>query len=236
MYIQSKNHKDMKKKFRPFQLTIALVILGTTLCFAGKPFEGVISFKITYPGANYTESQMAMFPKLLTVSIKGSKWRTEISTQMGNQVEIIDYSTKSKIALLNLMGQKYAIRQNTEEINKEMEKDPKGTVELTSETKNIAGYTCKKAIVRVEEDGASTSYEVWYTNELGGKEANFDKSMYKDIDGVMLEFTNVTPQITMKFTATSVEKKNISAKDFEIPSDYTITTMEEIKSKYGGME
>ena len=40
----------------------------------------------------------------------------------------------------------------------------------------------------------------------------------------------------MRFTAASVEKKNISAKEFEIPSDYTLTTQEELKSKFGGME
>jgi hypothetical protein len=38
----------------------------------------------------------------------------------------------------------------------------------------------------------------------------------------------------MKFSATSVEKKSLAAKDFEIPSDYTLTTQDELKSKFGG--
>jgi GLPGLI family protein len=226
----------MKKAIRIFPFLLVIFFFGSVMSFAGKPFEGIITFKITYPDSKYTESQMAMFPKLLTVTIKGSKSKTEISIQGGSQVEIIDYTDKTKIALINMMGQKYAIKQTTEEINKEMEKDPKGTVELSSETRTIAGYTCKKATVTVDEDGAKTTYEVWYSSELGSKETNFDKGTYKDIDGVMLEYTMVTPQITMKFTATSVEKKGISAKDFEIPADYTITTMDELKSKFGGME
>ncbi len=226
----------MKKAILVTPFLLVLFLFNAATSFAGKPFEGMISYKITYPGSQYTESQMAMFPKLLTVTIKGTKSRTDITVQGGSQVEIIDYATKSKVALLNMMGQKYAIKQTTDEIDKEMNAEPKGVVEVTNETKSIAGYKCKKANVIVEEDGAKTTYEVWFTNELGTKEVNFDKGMYKDIDGVMLEFTQVTPQISMKFTATSVEKKNVSVKDFEIPSDYTITTMEELKSKMGGME
>ena len=226
----------MKKSllFIPFLVAVCGII--PVHAWSGKPFEGVITYKITYPDSKYTESQMAMFPKMLTVSVKGSKTKTEISTSMGNQVDITDHVEKTKIALLNMMGQKYAIKQNADEIDKEAEKEPKGTVELSPETKTIAGYLCNKAVVTVEEDGAKTTFEVFYTSELGHREANFDKGMYKDIDGVMLEFTQKTPQITMKFTATSVEKKSISTKEFEIPPDYTITTMEELKSKFGGME
>jgi hypothetical protein len=40
----------------------------------------------------------------------------------------------------------------------------------------------------------------------------------------------------MKLSATSIEKKSVSAKDFDIPADYTLTTQEELKSKFGGGE
>ena len=204
--------------------------------FAGdKSFEGVITYKITYPDSKFTESQMAMFPKLMTVMIKGTKSKTEMSTGMGNQTEIIDYAEKTKIALLDMMGQKYAIRQTAEEIQKEIENEPAGKVEVTNETKNIAGYLSKKAIVTTEQDGEKTVYEVWFTEELGTREVNFDNPIYKDINGVLMEFLMKTPQISMKFTVSAVEKKNVSAKEFEIPAEYKLTTKEELKSKFGGM-
>ncbi len=112
--------------------------------------------------------------------------------------------------------------------------NPKPTVELLSETKIVAGYTCKKALVTVNEDGVTSTFEAYYTSELGSKMANFDSPVYKDIDGVLLEFVFSSKGINMKFTATSIEKKNLSAKDFEIPSDYTLTTQDELKSKFGG--
>ena len=151
----------MKKN--PTPLIIALIgafILPLFAFAAGKTFEGVITYKISYPDSKFTERQLAMFPKLMTVSVKGTKSKTEMSTGMGNQTEIIDYAEKTKIALLDMMGQKYAIKQTTEEIQKEMSKEPAGKVEITSETKTIAGYTCKKAILTTEADGEKTTYDV----------------------------------------------------------------------------
>lgn len=215
-------------------LTLTLLFLISAVLMAGKPFEGVITYKISYPDAKYTEAQMNMFPKVMTVSAKGTKARTEMNVGGGTTVEILDYATKSKIALINMMGQKYAIKQTTAEIEKDNAGQAKGEVNITNETKNIAGYTCKKAIVTTNEDGVKTTLTVWFTEELGGKEVNFDNPLYKDINGVLLEFSIITPQITMKLSATAVERKTVAAKDFEIPSDYTLTTQEELKSKFGG--
>jgi hypothetical protein len=216
--------------------TLILLFFVSAALMAAKPFDGVITYKISYPDSKYTEAQLNMFPKVMTVSVKGSKARTEMNVGGGTTVEILDYVAKTKVALINMMGQKYAIKQTAQEIEKENAGQPKGTVNVTNETKNIAGYICKKAIVTSDEDGVKTTFEVWFTEDLGGKDANFDNPLYKDINGVMLEFLIKTPQITMKLSASSVEKKAVSAKDFEIPADYTLTTQEELKSKFGGGE
>jgi GLPGLI family protein len=226
----------MKKLFSYLLLATLVTIIFPVLVIAGdKNFEGIITYKISYPDSKFTESQMAMFPKLIIVSIKGSKSKSETNSTMGNQTEINDYADKSKITLLNMMGQKYAIRETAAEIQKDMEKEPKAQVEVTNETKTIAGYLSKKAIVTTNNDGEKTVYEVWFTEELGSKDVNFDNPIYKDINGVLMEFQIKTEQVTMKCTVSSVEKKSISSKEFEIPSDYTITTKEELKSKFGGM-
>ena len=226
----------MKKLFSYLLLATLVTIIFPVLVIAGdKTFEGVITYKISYPDSKFTESQMAMFPKQMSVMIKGSKSKTEMITGMGNQTEINDYTEKSKISLLDMMGQKYAIKETAADIQKEMEKEPPATVEVTNETKTIAGYLSKKAIVTTNQDGEKTVYEVWFTEELGSKDVNFADPIYKDINGVLMEFLMKTPQITMKFTVSSVEKKNVAAKEFEIPSDYKLTTKEELKSKFGGM-
>ena len=224
----------MKKVLFIFTIAFTAILLGSFNTYAGKPFEGVITYKITYPDSKYTESQLAMFPKIVTVMVKGTKSKTEYQTNMGSQIEISDYTDKTKVALISMMGQKYAIKQSAEEIEKENAKEPKATVEIAAETRVIAGYNCKKAIVTQDDDGVKTTFEVFYSAELGSKLANFDNPIYKDIDGALLEFSMKTPQISMKFTATSLEKKTIASKEFEIPADYTLTTKEELRSKFGG--
>ncbi|MCX6243262.1 MAG: DUF4412 domain-containing protein [Bacteroidetes bacterium] len=226
----------MKKISRISIMTLFLVAGIAVAMMAAKPFEGVINYKISYPDGKFTEAQMNMFPKVMTVSVKGTKARTEMNVAGGTTVEILDYVAKTKVALINMMGQKYAIKQTTAEIEKENSSQAKVEVNVTNETKNIAGYTCKKAIVTSNDDGVKTTMEVWFTEELGGKEVNFSDPLYKDINGVLLEFSIVTPQISMKLSATSIEKKSVAAKDFEIPADYTITTQDELKSKFGGGE
>jgi len=224
----------MKKIIMKSSLTFILLFFISAALVAGKPFDGVITYKISYPDSKFSEAQLNMFPKVMTVSVKGSKARTEMNVGGGTTVEILDYVAKTKVALINMMGQKFAIKQTKQEIEKENAEQPKGTVNVTNDTKNIAGYNCKKAIVTSDEDGVKTTFEVWFTEEIGGKDANFDNPLYKDINGVMMEFIIKTPQITMKLSATGVEKKAVPAKDFEIPADYTLTTQEELKSKFGG--
>jgi hypothetical protein len=226
----------MKKVLIFFALLTVTFSFSSLYALSGKPFEGVITYKITYPDSKFTESQMAMFPKVFTVTVKGQKSLTELSTGMGNQREIIDYVEKTKIALLDMMGQKYAIKQTLQDIEKENAKAAKPTIKLTPDTKVISGYNCKKAIVTVEESGTKNTFEIYYTNELGSGNMNFDNPMYKDIDGVLMEFSMNTKQLTMKFMVTNVEKKIVSSSLFEIPSDYKLTTQEELKSKFGGME
>jgi GLPGLI family protein len=224
----------MKKILSIVTIMIFTVLYTATGTVAGKPFEGVITYKITYPDSKFSESQLAMFPKVLTVSIKGSKSRTDLQMSGMNTVEITDYNDKTSVSLLNMMGQKYALKETTAEIENKLTSEGIPSVELSEETKVIAGYTCKKAVVTMNNDGVKSTYEAYYSSELGSKLVNFSNPLFKDIDGALLEFTMKNREVTMKFIATSVEKKGLAAKDFEIPSDYTLTTQDELKSKFGG--
>ncbi len=219
-----------------FYAFLIFTFFFTGSLLAAGPFEGIITFKITYPSNKLTESQIALFPKALTVMIKGVKSRTDILTGGGSRVEITDHELKTKIKLLNMMGQKYAISYTADDIAKEIAKEPSVSVQLKPETKNIAGYTCKNAVITVNDKSGKYTINVYYTPELGGKQANFDKGIYKDIEGVLMEFSMKTPEMVMRFAAVSVEKKPVAAKEFEIPPDYTKISKDELKGKIGGKE
>jgi len=202
-----------------------------SLSLNAKDFKGVISYKITIEGSGVTDEMKTMMPKTMTMTIKGNKARTELIMGMGTTVNITDGDSKTSINLMDMMGQKIAFQSTTEDIMKEMETAPETKVEVTSETKEIAGYTCKKAIITIPEDDMEII--VFFTDELGSMALNFDNPQFKEIDGLMLEFEIPNEMFSMHFTAVSVEKKNVDDSAFTIPEGYQVKTKEEMQGMFG---
>jgi GLPGLI family protein len=221
----------MKKSLTMSWLLLTILALFSFQTFA-KEFKGVITYKITVEGSGVTEEMKTMMPKTMIMTIKGNKARSEMVMSMGKTISITDGDNKTATTLMDMMGQKIAVQSNYEEIMKEMADSPEAKVEITSETKEIAGYTCKKAIVTIPEDDLEII--VYYTEELGTSALNFDNPQFKDINGVMLEFEMPNEAFSMHFTAITVEKKNVEDSEFIIPEGYQIKTQEELKSMFGG--
>lgn len=213
-------------------LFIAVFVMFSFQTFA-KEFKGVVTYKISIEGSGVTDEMKAMMPKTMTMTIKGNKAKMEMIMSMGKTTTITDGDSKSSISLMDMMGQKIAIKMTSEEITKELTDAPETKVELTSETKDILGYLCKKAIITSVEDDIEMT--VYYTEELGTKELNFDNPQFKDINGLMMEFEMPNEMFSMHFTAVSVEKKNVEDSEFTIPDGYQIKTKEEMKNMFGGM-
>ena len=173
-----------------------------------------------------------MMPKTMVMTIKGNKSRSEMVMSMGKTISISDGDAKTTTTLMDMMGQKIAIISTTEEIMAEMVKSPEVKVDITSETKDILGYICTKAVITNPED--DSEFYVYFTEELGTKELNFDNPQFKDINGVMLEFEMPNEMFSMKFTAVSVEKKAVEDSEFTIPEGYQIKTKEEMQGMFGG--
>ncbi len=225
----------MKKTTALFCLIFTLSLISPMLAKAANGhFEGVITYSISFPNSTLPADQLAMFPKESIVSVKGNNSRNESASAMGNMIEITNYDKKFTVTLLDMMGKKLAIKKTLDEINNDLGKQPKPSIQVTTETRDIAGYHCKKAIITLEKDGKKTTFDVWYTGELGGRESNFGNPLYQDIDGMLMEFSFQERTLTMKYSVTKVEKKTLSDSIFEIPADFKLTTQEELKSMFGG--
>lgn len=220
------------KKNLTFSWLLATIITLLAFQASAKEFKGVITYKITIEGSGVTDEMKTMMPKTMVMSIKGNKSRSEMVMSMGKTISISDGDAKTAITLMDMMGQKIAIQSGTDDIMKEMAESPAVQVEVTSETKDILGYVCKKAIITNPEEDMELI--VYFTEELGTKELNFDNPQFKDINGVMLEFELPNEMFNMHFTAVSVEKKNVDDSEFTIPEGYQIKTKEEMKGMFGG--
>jgi len=176
-----------------------------------------------------------MLPKTMMLHIGEDKTKSELFTQMGAQSSIEDLTAQTKIALLDLMGQKFALYQSFEDVQKEMLEAPQLEIENTDETQEIAGYACKKVIAKKTSDGSVFS-TAWVADELVVNEnINFSNPAFHGIKGVLLKFElDAGNGMMLTFTASEIEKKNIKDSFFEVPEGYKKTTREELESTFGG--
>jgi GLPGLI family protein len=213
-----------------------VALVASTACFAQKgSFQGKIAYEISYPGTELDANTMAMLPKEMTMYIKNDKARTEMQMgAMGSSVSIVDNKAKTTTSLMDMMGQKIAIKSTAEDVEKAKDKNPEPKVTLLGETKEIAGYKCKKAEIEMQ-DAEKSKVVVYYTDELGSKGNNWNNPQFKGIDGFLMEYEMVKQGMRMKMSTKSVSKEDVDDSKFTIPSGYQEMTQEQMmKAMTGG--
>lgn len=220
-------------------ILFAIIMSVPTLVLAqkkGKAFSGTIEFELKYEGMD--PAQEAQMPKTITTIIKDNKSKTILDAGMYAMNTITDGDNETVLIYLDIMGQKMAYKQTKEELDKAQAEAVKPTVKLTDETKEIAGYTAKKAEITVidEETLEENVTIIWYTDEIGvSSKANF-ASQHEGIDGFPLETVSKGNDVTQTMTATSVKKGKVKETEFLLPSDAKEMTLEEFKEMFGGAE
>ena len=147
--------------------------------------EGAITFNAEVVD---TDNPMAtLAPAKMVVKFKNNKSAVEMSAGMGLLTTsfISNPETKTLTQLIKLMNKKFSVIQNTSELKIENELYNLEVIP-TKETKMIAGYKCKKAIIHYK-GGDPSDYPVYYTQGLDIKNSNFANPYYM-IDGVLMEY------------------------------------------------
>lgn len=217
-----------------FILTIAL-LTGVLFAFKAqqKLQEGVATFNITFLELSpEMKSAEAMLPKKIMISFKNQNSRTEMQSGMGSTVTINNDKKKEFYILMDMMGRKTAIKQTESEMKKAHEKSDFKDVKVTvlKDTKTIAGYLCKKAVVTYIHDGKAEKIECYFTDQLPHTAHSSSTAPGFDlITGFMMEYSMNMGGIKAKVSATKITNQKIDDSLFEIPKDYTISTLEELE-------
>jgi hypothetical protein len=213
-------------------LFFVLSSLVMSISATAQDFEGKVLFEISL-GKDVDPQVQQMMPKESVMYVKDGKTRVEMTMGMGmKNITISDSKEKKAIVLMDMMGQKYAIK-------KDLSDDEKGTdetkVTVTKETKTIAGYKVTKAIIEmpVKDQKETTKMDVWFTKDLALKSSYVAGASGK-IDGAVLEYSVNQKGISMKFTAKQVTKESVENAKFEVPEGYKVTTQEELMKSMGG--
>lgn len=213
-------------------LLLLFIMMAVNIIYvnAQKIDEGKILYEISYPDADIPDEQMAMMPTESKLFFKDDHSRVEMKMGMGmNQVMIFDNKNKIMTMLMDMMGNKIAIKMNEDDIKKRKEKDGKEDydIKITDETKEVAGYKCKKAIVT----GKDGSFDLYFTDQITYRNGDW-VSEYKGIDGFPLQYKITQGSLTMQMTAKNINKEKVDDEKFVIPSDYKSMTMEEMQKMY----
>ncbi len=221
----------MKNLIKTFCVPIFIGVIISTSSYAqekAKAFEGTITYGVSVESEELKPEYKARVPNELKMTFKGTKSRVEQISPAGSTIILADAETMESTILFNhIMVKKMAVKSSKEDMEKALTELPEMKINILDETKEIIGYKCKKAEIVQGEN----TLIVYYTDALEVSNPNWS-NQFKDIKGVMLEYTQFTGGMTMKYTAKSVEKQNVNDSVFTIPDDYKVMTNEEFRSMF----
>jgi len=173
-------------------------------------FEGTILYEVSY--LNLTEDMKKILPEKnpeSLFSIKGNKTKMEMDMMGTKMIIISDIETNTSTSYTSIMGQKIKSSASIEELE---------DVEIKlvdGETKRIAGYLCKKAIMKQPD---SPDVEVYYSEELQSNAFLSSNSQFKKLKGIPLEYQLHQQGMTMVSSAKEVSKKTLDNSVFDPPA------------------
>jgi len=214
----------MKKIFSIIVLAAFGLIIFTSAApkkKKAKPFKGTVSFTLSYEGDALTPLQISKMPKKLDVKMLGKNTSITIVDGPAVVTKISRPDDSVEIVLIDLGLKKAGI--TTKDTTSDESDKFTTTIDYSDDTKMIAGYKCKKAVVtftpKDSVDAEEQTLAVFYAPEFGGLEINAD-GPYDGIPGLLLEFYQITPGLITKFVATEVKKGGVKDLDFFFQSDY----------------
>ena len=120
------------------------------------------------------------------------------------------------VMMMDVMGRKLAVKHTEEDVKKYNGKS-KGdyTVEKTGKTMEIAGYTCKHAVVK-SKDG---DFDLYYCPDLFVKDNEWNNN-FDGIDGLPLQYSMEQQDMKMNLTAKKVTIGSVDDSKFIVPEGY----------------
>ena len=164
--------------------------------------------------AGGTASTASTASAVHTIYIKGNMSRSEMTNSLFSSTTIFDGNTGFGVILKEVSGQKLLIRMNPDNWAERNRQYDGIVFSNTNETKDIAGYSCIKAI---GQTGNGTSITVWYTRNLVPETRAYDP-IFRTLDGLPLDYELTKGNVKIHYRASSISFNPVPASKFDIPS------------------
>jgi hypothetical protein len=173
----------------------------------------------------------------------------KMETDMGSGKNYVFYTVENKTTttLSEIMGRKMGYYSNEEDNKKILAADtnqkriqafkPEVFIEYLSDSKNVAGITCYKAIIRYKNmKGEEKQQALWYTPDFRiGEEFKMATLLRGEVPGInkikgfVMEIEIVRTNSKVFYTVTKIDlKATIDDKTFVIPKGYDIKPQSEM--------
>jgi GLPGLI family protein len=210
------------KVFLFISVFIALAFTGAA---QKKISEGTLSYDIVInTGSEKTQAADFLDGATSTVYLKGTKFRVEVVSSLGTQSTIVDGS-RNTIAIIKEFGeQKYIINMTPEEYRAANEKQKDVTFTFIDDQKTILGYTCKKAIGKLQN---GSTFTVWYTPDLVAENKEY-QYVNRTLPGLAMEYESAIGKMQVTYTVSKISLSPVPAAKFDLPkTGYRVMTYKE---------
>ena len=206
------------------KLTIAAGIALSVCAFSAKAQkaynEGVITYSVTSARGNAESKTYFRGDSSVTVTQQGPATIKVISVGKDYLAILVD------VPVANMKKAAIATPAEMEQFTSML---PQLTFTPGTETKQIAGFNCKKVIAK---DDKGNSYDIWITNDISAP-LNGISHLYSKVGGFPVEFTTFQMGQTVSVSLKSISDEKVPAGTFGIPADFDKITMTELQSLGG---
>lgn len=209
---------------------LLLIAFLQLICFSGisQSIHGKVTYAVRYDDTDLSDEDLSMLPSEAVIVFKGDRMRMDMSMGLGMSSAVI-VQRDQVYTLMDVLGDKFAIRTNREEIRKDS-KDPDAyrLKQLTGDFKDIAGHRCRKAVLECKGQEDMT---VWYTDRMKSS-----ATWYYQMDGIEgfpMEFDLKAAGMSVRMAAVSVQDSEPSDGVFNVGTEYRIMKQEEVAKMLG---
>lgn len=218
---------------RFFTILSLLVACVMTVNAQSSISDGYIKYTVSIDSEEPAAAFFAM-GTTLELAFKGTKTKAVANVASGtNSVSAIaDHTKKAGIALMDVLGEKKAMKLTKDDFDKassEMKKLSDNPMRWTDDTKTIAGYTCQKVLMKHKESGASII--IYVTDKINPKGDPLAQNLISQLKGFPLGIVVRVDGNTVRLMAEKVSSRTPSDGAFSttVPSGYELTSREQLE-------
>ena len=172
-----------------------------------------VTYSLSFEGGKNVVEPNAGVAKVFYV--RGKQARVDLLSSGFSQTIIYDNTTGEAIVLKEIGNNKYMTKLNQAKWKEENKQFEGMEVSPTSEFKNIMGYDCVKALIKLTN---GKTYSLYYTTAIIPSTTE-NPYQFKNIPGFVLEYETVSQTSSEKITysATKINMSPVPLSKFEIP-------------------